>query len=133
MSEHRNDDNVDLTLGRAIYILYLLNVVTGFTAWVGIVVAYIANPEGVHWLAEHYRFQRRTFWLSCLYAVIGLGLLGAGIGVLCSSGSISAWLWIALGVGILLLNVIWFLVRAIRGWQALERRQAPRHPDHWGY
>lgn len=133
MSEHHYDANVDLTLGRAIYILYLLNVVTGFTAWIGIVMAYVANPDGIHWLAEHYRFQRRTFWLSCLYAIIGFGLLGIGVTILCTSGGLSAWLWMALGIAFLLVNIIWFLIRAIRGWQALERRQPPRHPNHWGY
>lgn len=133
MSEHQVSLNADLTMGRAIYILYLLSFVTVFTVFVGIVMAYIANPQGIHWLAEHYRFLRRTFWINCLYSVIGFGLLALGGGMLAMSGMLLGWLWILLGGIILILSTVWFIVRCIRGWQALEQHRPPRNPNHWLY
>ena len=57
-----------------VYILYLLALVVGITAIIGVVMAYINRNAAPDWLKTHYTFQIRTFWISLLYTVIGVVL-----------------------------------------------------------
>lgn len=99
---------------KIIYILYLVSLVLGITGLIGLVMAYINKGDAPEWLKSHYQWQIRTFWMGLLYTVIGLITTSILIGFL-----------------ILLLNLIWFIVRCVKGLSALEKQQPPANPTSW--
>ena len=101
-------------MASAVYILYLVSLVFGVTSLVGVIMAYISRGDAPEWLASHYRFQIRTFWIGMLYGIIGLILAYVVIG----------WL-------VLLFTLIWFVVRCVKGLKYLNNGQA--HPDPAGW
>lgn len=101
---------------RIIYILYLVSLVVGVTALIGVVMAYVYRGEASPWLQDHYRWQIRTFWIGLMYTVLGAILSGIGIGFL-----------------VLLFALVWFIVRCVKGLQRLERRQPPANPASWWF
>ncbi len=102
------------THAKLVYILYLVSLVVGVTALVGLVMAYIYRSDAPSWLKTHYQWQIRTFWLGLLYTLIG------------ALSSI-----ILIGYLLLLANLIWFIVRCIKGFNALEKNQPIAHPTRW--
>lgn len=81
---------MDTTPGhvKTIWILYLVSVVVGLTAIVGVVLAYIwRKNEADHPMATHYARQIRTFWIAFGLALIGLVLTLVGVGVLIMIGA----------------------------------------------
>ncbi|AOU98407.1 hypothetical protein BI364_10950 [Acidihalobacter yilgarnensis] len=116
MTEVTADQTKPNTAGTAkiIYILYLIGLVLGITGLIGVVMAYVNKGDAPEWLATHYRFQIRTFWIGSLYLVIG-GLLSLVI----------------IGYLILLFWAIWLIVRCVKGMKALEQQVAPANPGGW--
>jgi len=98
---------------KIIYILYLIGIIFGLTAIVGVVMAYVNRSDAPDWLQTHYQFQIRTFWLSLMYFIIGVLLYH-----------------ILIGFFILLFWVIWLIVRCVKGMKFLDRK-AP-YPDPIG-
>jgi len=104
----------DRGLAFAVYVLYLLGYITGITAIIGVVIAYIqadsANPP----IKSHYTFLIRTFVIGLGYFLVGLLLLHLGVGVL-----------------ILLWGLVWSLVRNVKGLLALNRNDPIANPESW--
>ncbi|MDX2423907.1 MAG: hypothetical protein QNK43_14670 [Amphritea sp.] len=99
---------------KIVYILYLTSLIFGITGLVGLVMAYVYKDDAPEWLKSHYQWQIRTFWIGLLFAVIGLITTSILIGFL-----------------ILILNVIWFIIRCIKGLSALEKQQPLPQPSSW--
>lgn len=99
---------------KIVYVLYLVGIVIGITAIIGIVLAYINKNESPDWLRTHYQFQIRTFWISILYTVIG-GILTIVI----------------VGYLVFLFWLIWFIVRCAKGLKYLNSNQAHPNPTGW--
>jgi len=99
---------------RIIYILYLVSIVFGLTAIIGVVMAYVNKSDAPDWLKSHYQFQIRTFWIGGLYILIGLFLSLIVIGYL-----------------VLLFCVIWLIIRCIKGLKAIDQRAAYPNPKGW--
>ncbi|HWA42447.1 MAG TPA: hypothetical protein VHA10_04495 [Hypericibacter adhaerens] len=97
-----------------VYILYLVSLIVGITALVGVILAYVNKSQAPDWLQTHYRFQIRTFWIGILFSIIGVVTTIILIG----------WL-------ILLLVAIWWIVRCIKGMQYLGKQQAHPNPASW--
>lgn len=104
----------DAGSAKLVYILYLASVVFGITAIVGVVMAYINKSEAPQWLQSHYRFQIRTFWIGLLYGFVGMLLMIVLIG----------WL-------ILLFTLVWWIIRCVKGLQALDKKAAHANPTGW--
>jgi uncharacterized membrane protein len=104
----RNATNINV-----IYYLYLASIVLGVTAIVGLIMAYMNRGAG-DWLDSHYTYQIRTFWIGLLYAVIGVVLTMAVIGVL-----------VLLGV------FVWWVVRCLKGLKLAGGRQPVPEPMTW--
>jgi uncharacterized membrane protein len=104
----------DRGLAFAVYVLYLLGYVTGITALIGVIIAYLqahsANPP----IKSHYTFQIRTFVIGLIYFLVGLLLVHLGVGVL-----------------ILLWGFVWSLVRNVKGLLALNRSDPIANPESW--
>lgn len=101
---------------RIIYILYLVGLVVGLTAIVGVIMAYINHDEAPDWLKTHYRFQIRTFWMSLLYGAISMALCAVLIGFL---------LFVVLAV--------WLIIRCVKGLKALEAKAPVENVARWGF
>lgn len=101
-------------LANLIYILYLVGLVVGVTAIVGVVMAYVYQEQAPAWIKSHHRFQIRTFWIGMLYSLVGLLLLKIGIGAL-----------------VILFTFIWFIVRTAKGLGYLNKGEPVPNPADW--
>ena len=97
-----------------IYILYLVGIVVPLTPIVGLIMAYVNHGESASWMQSHYRFQIRTFWIGMLYGLIGVLTAIIVVGVF--------WLCFVL---------VWWVVRCVKGMQALSAGLPYEHPASW--
>jgi uncharacterized membrane protein len=107
---------VDTNMAKVVYVLYLIGIVLGVTAIVGVVMAYIYRDNAPDWLKTHYDLQIRTFWMVLLYCIIA-GILT----------------FILVGFLLFLVIAIWWIVRCVKGLKYLDQRAA--YPNHlsWGF
>ncbi|KPQ23638.1 MAG: putative membrane protein [Halomonas sp. HL-48] len=118
--EHQDADasnpqaSPDTTMALVIYALYLASFVVGFTAVVGVVMAYVFRGKGPTWLDEHYRYQIRTFWIGLLYASIAFMLM-----------------LVLVGFPLLLALAVWFIIRCVKGVKGLQEKRAPSNINTW--
>ncbi|ADH84916.1 DUF4870 family protein [Desulfurivibrio alkaliphilus] len=104
------------TTAKIVYILYLAGIIIGLTAVIGVVIAYINRTEAPAWLASHYRFQIRTFWIGMLYLLLGSILATVVVG----------WL-------LVLFWLIWLIVRCAQGMRYLDRHEPLPNPTTWWF
>jgi len=95
-------------MARAIYVLYFVGIIFNFAALIGFVLALSYRKEAQEtWVASHYQFQIRTFW-------IGLGMILGAFTALAYGGDslvlMGMFLWL-----------IWVLTRTIKGWKLLAQ------------
>ncbi len=99
---------------RLVYILYLVGIVFWPIAIVGLVFAYL-NREGAEaWVANHYLFQIRSFWIGLLYIVVS---------------GVTAFMLIGWLVAVAAL--IWWIVRCAKGIHYLGEQKPYPKPDTW--
>ena len=79
-------------------------------------MAYIAKDDAPDWLRTHYNNQINIFWKGLLYSVVSA--------VLCV---------ILIGFLLLLLTLIWYVVRIVKGMQAISKGEAIENPGSWGF
>lgn len=103
------DKSVDTMSAKIVYGLYLVGLVVGITALIGLILAYIkrGDDDTPEWLNSHYSFQIRTFWYGLGYLVAG-GLLSL----------------IVIGWLVILFWLVWLIVRCIKGFTALDKQQS---------
>lgn len=105
----------DKTLPGVNYALLIAGVVSGgFTCLIAAILAYVSRKDAPEWLASHYEFQIRTFWLGLLFAVISGLLTVIGVGVV---------LMVATG--------LWVVVRSIIGLSKLLKNEPYPKPKSW--
>ena len=97
-----------------VYILYLAGLFLGITAVVGVVMAYIARDRAQGWAASHYEFQIRTFWLTLLYAAIGLALS-----------------LVMIGIPVLMATFVWYIIRNVKGLIRASQDEPIPDPKSW--
>jgi uncharacterized membrane protein len=92
-------------LTNVIYALYAVSLVNGLTFFVAVVLNYVKRDDVVgSFLESHFRWQIRTFWFTCLWAIISfitIPLLGVGF---------------AIGFA----TFVWFVYRIVKGWLRLN-------------
>lgn len=83
-----------------VYALYAASLILGVTYLVGIIVNYVKyhDVRGT-WVESHFLWQRRTFWYSLLWFVIG----------------VITW-FMAVGMIVLIVSGIWVIYRIVKGW-----------------
>ncbi|MGE4503410.1 MAG: DUF4870 family protein [Thiomicrospira sp.] len=103
------EKTADTMSAKIVYGLYLVGLVIGITAVIGLVLAYVkrGDDDTPEWLNSHYTFQIRTFWYGLVYLIIGGGLSVVFIG----------WL-------VLLFWLVWLIIRCIKGFSALDKQQS---------
>jgi uncharacterized membrane protein len=104
----------DRGLASAVYVLYLLGYITGITAIIGVIIAYLQAGSANPLMKSHYTFQIRTFVIGLIYFLVGL-----------------LFLYVAVGALILLWAIVWSLVRNVKGLLALNRNDPIANPESW--
>lgn len=99
-----------------IYILYLIGLAAGITTIVGVIMAYTAKGEAPALLKSHYHNQINIFWKAVLYSIISAVLSVVLIGFLLA-----------------LLTLLWYIVRVVKGMQALAKGEPIANPASWGF
>ena len=107
-------DPQDGSTANTVYILYLVGLMVPLTPVVGLIMAYVHAAEAPEALRTHYRFQIRTFWIGLLYGVIGLVTAILIIGIF--------WLGFV---------AVWWIVRCVKGMQALSAGRPCERPETW--
>ena len=102
------------TTAKLIYISFLVGLIVPFVSLIGVIFSYVSKGNGPEWLDENYRFQIRTFWIGALYFTVSFLLMFVLIG------------WITL-----IVSLVWYVIRTIKGLKALENKQAPANIDGW--
>ena len=138
-----------VTLYRPIFVsvLYLLNLVTGFTVLIGLILAYVwRNDEAAtEWEETHFTYLIRTFWIGFWVAIIaGVLLLCGGIALSMeiplaenlgpdAHGKAPLPIIAALLVAMLLgfLMFLWFCVRSILSLANAANRRPMPNPKTW--
>lgn len=98
---------------KLIYAAYLASLAIPFVALIGVFVAHQAlkaNPSA--WLATHYVFQIRTFWIGLVANVIAYALSFAGVGLL-----------------LFPLIAVWVVARAVKGLIRVAHRAPVENPN----
>ena len=92
----------------------MVSVVWGLTSIIGVIMAYVNKGTAPEWLKSHYQVQIRTFWIGMLYGIIGIILLTVVVGLL-----------------VLLLVLVWYIVRCVKGMNALDEGKPVANPTSW--
>lgn len=101
-----------------IALLYLGSFVTGVSAIVGLVLAYVWQGEPHDaWMDSHYRYLIRTFWMGIAWAIV------AGIGSIVTLGILAFVLFPLVS--------IWFIIRCVKLLLAAQRRAAMANVETW--
>ena len=91
-----------------VYALQAASLILGFLLFAAIIINYVKkNDVAGTFLESHFRWQKRTFWYSLLWTIIGLPLTYLGVGYV-----------------ILLLAYVWLIYRIVKGWLRLNDNQA---------
>ena len=94
-------------------LLYAASYVTGITAIIGVVLAYVWKGEShLPWEGTHYTYLIRTFWIGVIASVLGVITLLIGVGFL-----------ILLAVG------VWGLVRTVMSLINAQKREPMKDPE----
>ncbi len=94
-------------------LLYVASCITGVSAIIGVVLAYVWKGEPHQpWEETHYTYLIRTFWIGVIGTVVGVLTLLIGVGFL-----------ILLGIG------IWALVRSVMSLVSAQKREPMKDPE----
>lgn len=98
-----------------VYILYLCSFLIGISSVVGVVMAYVGKEDASPLVRSHYDNQINIFWKMLLYVLVGTILLLVVVGIL-----------------IIFAAVVWYVIRIVKGMQALAADQPIENPGSWG-
>jgi uncharacterized membrane protein len=100
----------------AVYILYLVGFLTGITALIGVIIAYLQRDKTDQIGRSHFQFQITTFWVGLLYLIVGAITAHFAIGAL-----IIIW-WF-----------VWTIIRCVKGLLALNESKPIAAPNSWWF
>ncbi len=115
----------DTTMPIVCYALYLAAFITGITAVIGVVLAYMQQGTAGPIMRTHYTFLIRPFWIGLVAAIATAVLFG--VGALLSIILIGIPILIVAGLICALLTV-WYAVRCIAGLVYLSRGEPYPRP-----
>lgn len=98
------------------YVLLLVAPILPVTPLIGVIIAYVYRDDAPSWLQGHFQLQIRTFWIGFLFLFLSM-----------------ITLLILVGKLLLLVTLIWWLVRLIKGVKYLSNNQPYPNPVSWGF
>lgn len=103
------------TMALAVWALYVLSILLGFTSIIGVIIAHVKRAEAAGTIWEgHMIYAIRTFWLTFLGAVLSIPLMLIGIGVL-----------------LIIVVSLWFIVRSVVGLLKALDNKPIADPQGW--
>jgi uncharacterized membrane protein len=93
---------------------------------VGVVIAYMQSGLGPQWVEGHYRFQIRTFWISCLLMVLFIILTAL------STATQSGLIGLA-ALAFFAYFTWWWIARCLNGYKAVTRGLEHPNPTTWAF
>lgn len=99
---------------RLIYWLLLLGLILPGVSLVAAGFAAHARPRGDELASSHFANQVSIFWRSVVYVLTGLLLT-----------------WFLFGVLIIMAAIVWYILRVLKGMQALSAGMPPANPQSW--
>lgn len=99
---------------KIVYFLYLGSIVIGLLAIVGVIMAYVNRNDADEWVADHCRFQIRTFWIGLLFSAVGV-----------------ATTFFVLGWAVLPIALVWWIVRCVKGLKYVSRSEPYPNAATW--
>lgn len=96
------------------YVLFLAGMLIPFTPIVAIIMCYVNRGTASPFLASHYTWMIRTFWIGLLYSLIAV-----------------VTMFIFIGFLLIFVVIVWYLVRLIKGLMALNNRQPITNAETW--
>jgi len=103
-------------VAHAVYGIYAARLLLGLISLIGLVAAYICRPRAAGtYLESHFTYQIRTFWIS---------FAGVLVGVFPFASSNAPLTYLVLGALLIVLFVIWFIYRIVKGWIPLAKGHA---------
>jgi len=107
--------NFDLNRPTIISLLYLASFITGITAIIGAVLAYVWKGEPqAEWEASHYTYLIRTFWIGMIGAFAGIILMVLMVGFVI--------IWAA---------AIQLIIRCVLSLLAAQKQEPMPNPKSW--
>ena len=100
----------------AVYILYLVGFLTGITALVGVIIAYLERDKTDQISRSHFQFQITTFWIGLLYLIVGAITTHFAVGAL-----------------ILIWWFVWTTIRCVKGLLVLNDGKPIPQPNSWWF
>lgn len=98
------------------YILNLVSIIFGITAIISVIMAYVSKDDAPEWLQSHYIYIIHTFWKGLLYGLISLLLITVVIGII-----------------LCFVVLVWWIIRAVKGLNALGQDKPIADPRGWGF
>lgn len=100
------------TITQIVYLCQALSFFFGVTAIVGVILNYLKRAEVAGtWLASHFVWQIRTFWIGLIASFIGFILV-----------------FILIGFLILAATLVWSIYRVIKGYLLLSENKPIENP-----
>ncbi len=96
-----------INLTTLIYALQALSFLVGITLIAAVFINYVkADEVRGTWLESHFRWQKKTFWYSILWGVIGI-----------------ITTFFIIGFFILFADAVWMIYRIVKGWLNLSDKR----------
>ncbi len=105
-------NNTDIV--KLVYLLYFAGFITGLTAVIGVVMAYLRRDQADTVATSHFTYQIRTFWIGVLMIVSGTLLAMIMVGFLI----IAFW-------------IVWTIVRCVKGFLLMNDGRPVPDPETW--
>lgn len=99
---------------RLIYWGFLLGLILPGVNFIAAGFALHARARGDELARSHFANQIGIFWRSVVYVLIGLLLT-----------------WFLFGVLIIIAAIVWYILRVLKGMQALSAGLPPKNPQSW--
>lgn len=125
------DDSAQMPV--VIYVLYLVGFFTVITPVVGLILAYVSKSRPTSWLDSHYDNAIHVFWKGLLYMVLSIVIACLSIPLFIQENVFGGVILIVIGVIASFAQMIWFIVRCIKGMIGVSNRQPYPDPESWGF
>lgn len=139
--------NTGVTMQRPfiVALLFVLNIVLGFSAIVGVILAYVWRGEAQtqEWERTHYTYLIRTFWIGFAFGIAFFLLwLGSFLTLIAQAEAgpppdqpppLGMFLWIFGAFGMMFLGMIWVLIRAILSMAKSTNGTPMPRPKTWWF
>ena len=125
------DDSAQMPV--VIYVLYLVGFFTIITPVVGLILAYVSKSRPTSWLDSHYDNAIHVFWKGILYMVLSIVLICLCIPFFIQEQILPGILVALIGSFAALAQLVWYIVRCVKGIMIASEKRAYPDPDSWGF